>query len=242
MYRVLFFIGMIFLEIVLMGWFSFSSIEQWWFYQNFMSNFELIRTFLSVSILLLIAIFLVFGVLEKKYSLKIERLSFGGLNILFNNSDLLYKKSVCNYLDTKRSVFQIDPHFDSFEEVFNSFYDVYNFIRVEMRVLDVKRKKDLELYSISNDILRNLNKILTKHQNNYRRWHKYVSGNDKVLTENKDSNGDNIYLSYHLTPIGIIQSHYYHFSQLMNDFEAINKFFRDEISVKFDIDIKKWEE
>ncbi len=191
---------------------------------------------------MLITIILFFGILEKRYSLKLERLSFGGLNILFDSSDLLYKKSVHNFLDTKRSLFKIDPHHDSFEEVFNSLYEVYNFIRVEMRVLDVNKKKDDELYCISNDMLKNLNRLLTRHQNNYRRWHKHVSGNDTVLTDDKDENGKPVSLVYHLTPIGIIQYHYYHFNQLMVDFETINKFFCENISVKFDIDITKWEE
>ncbi|HBR7875152.1 TPA: hypothetical protein OME15_005568, partial [Klebsiella pneumoniae] len=114
--------------------------------------------------------------------------------------------------------------------------------RVEIRVLDVKRKRDMELYGISNKMLKKLNQLLTKHQNNYRRWHKYISTNDIVLTRDKDSNGENVSLIYHLTPIGIIQTHYYHFSQLMADFECINKFFCEEVSVVFNIDIAKWDE
>lgn len=234
--------GIILIAIILMGCFSFLPASQWFFIKNIISNFDLVKALLSILILLLVTIFLFFGIMEKKYSLKLERLTFGGLNILFDSSDLLYKRSVRNFLDTKRSVFKIDPHYDSFEEVFNSLYDIYNFIRVEMRVLDVQRKKDIELYRTSNEMLKRLNQLLTKNQNNYRRWHKYISTNDTVLTRDKDSNGEAVSLIYHLTPIGIIQSHYYHFSQLMAELESINKFFREEVSDKFGIDIAKWEE
>ncbi len=242
MVRGLLLVGIILMAIILMGCFSFLPASQWWFIKNIISNFDFVKALLSILILSLITIFLFFGILERKYSLKLEKLTFGGLNILFDSSDLLYKRSVRNFLDTKRSAFKIDPHSDSFEEVFNSLYDIYNFIRVEIRVLDVKRKRDMELYRISNKMLKKLNQLLTKHQNNYRRWHKYISTNDIVLTRDKDSNGENVSLIYHLTPIGIIQTHYYHFSQLMADFECINKFFCEEVSAIFNIDIAKWEE
>jgi hypothetical protein len=39
--------------------------------------------------------------LLKKYSVKVEKLSLGGVNILFNESATLYKKSVKNHLDSK---------------------------------------------------------------------------------------------------------------------------------------------
>lgn len=94
---------------------------------------------------------------------------------------------------------------------------------------------------ISNKMHKKLNQLLT----NIRiitGVDKYISTNDIVLTRDKDSNGENVSLIYHLTPIGIIQTHYYHFSQLMADFECINKFFCEEVSVVFNIDIAKWDE
>ncbi|EHX98928.1 hypothetical protein ECDEC15B_5161 [Escherichia coli DEC15B] len=81
--------------------------------------------------------------MNRKYSFKVERLNFGGLNILFDNSDALFIKSIQNFLDTKRTLFKINVQQDAFDEVFNSYYEVYQFIRVEMRVLNIKRKKIL---------------------------------------------------------------------------------------------------
>ncbi|HEC2553944.1 TPA: hypothetical protein R2K55_005779 [Raoultella ornithinolytica] len=195
---------------------------------------------LSVVILCLVVYILFVGLMHQRYSLRVEQLSFGGVSILLNKSDLLFKKSVKNYLDTKRSLFKIDPRYDSFEEVLNSYFECYKFIRDEMKLLDIKKKRDKKLYDLSNEVLRILNEFLTQYQNNYRRWHKYVSENDSVLTREKDSKGNYVKLPYHLTPIGKIQTHYYHFSKMLNAFNEVNKFFNEKIVREFDINIEKW--
>ncbi|WP_447868741.1 hypothetical protein [Rahnella aceris] len=230
------------LLLIIIGSVPFAPFENWWFTVNFMSNITIIKAILSVLILCLLAYILLVGAFHQRYSLRLEKLSFGGVNILLDKSDLLFRKSVKNYLDTKRSLFKLDPNYDSFDEVLNSYYECYKFIRDEMKVLDVKKKRDKKLYILSNDILKVLNAFLTQHQNNYRRWHKFVSENDKVLTQEKDSNGEFISLPYHLTPIGTIQSHYYHFSKIINGFIDVNKFFNESVVVEFDINVGKWSE
>lgn len=229
-----------FLLVIFMGCVPFEPFQKWWFILNFMSNADIIRAILSVVILCLVVYILFVGLMHQRYSLRVEQVSFGGVNILLNKSDLLFRKSVKNYLDTKRSLFKIDPRYDSFEEVLNSYFECYKFIRDEMKLLDVKKKRDKKLYDLSNEVLRTLNEFLTKYQNNYRRWHKHVSEHDKVLTREKDSKGKYVTLSYHLTPIGKIQSHYYHFSHMLNAFNEVNKFFNDKIVQEFDINTKKW--
>ncbi|WJL61775.1 hypothetical protein [Escherichia coli] len=230
------------LLLIIMGSIPFSPFEKWWFIVNFMSNVSIIRAFLSVLILFLVAYILLVGAFHQRYSLRLEQLSFGGINILLNKSDLLFKKSVKNYLDTKRTLFKFDPNYDSIEEVLNSYYECYKFIRDEMNLLDVKKKRDKKLYLLSNEILKTLNSFLTKHQNNYRRWHKYVSDHDKVTTKDRDPNGEFISLPYHLTPISIIQKHYYHFSQVLEGFKEVNDFFNDKVVKEFDINVDKWSE
>lgn len=130
------------LLLIIMGSIPFSPFEKWWFIVNFMSNVSIIRAFLSVLILFLVAYILLVGAFHQRYSLRLEQLSFGGINILLNKSDLLFKKSVKNYLDTKRTLFKFDPNYDSIEEVLNSYYECYKFIRDEMKLLDVKKKRD----------------------------------------------------------------------------------------------------
>jgi hypothetical protein len=162
------------------------------------------------------------------------------VNVLFDNSDILFKKTIKNYLDTKRSLFKLDAHHDAFDEVLNSYFECYNFIRTEIRILNLKRQRDRELYNIANEALKVLNIFLTEHQNNYRRWHKYVSEKDSVLTQDKNSNGDFISLPYHLTPIGTVQIHYYHFNKILDGFSDVNKFFSGDFAIKFNVNLKKW--
>ncbi|VEB95723.1 Uncharacterised protein [Cedecea lapagei] len=230
------------LLVVFMGCVPFEPFQKWWFTLNFMANVGIIRAILSVIILCLVVYILFVGLMHQRYSLRVEQLSFGGVNILLNKSDLLFRKGIKNYLDTKRTLFKVVPEYDAFDEVLNSYYECYKFVRDEMKLLDVKKKRDKKLYDLSNEILRALNDFLTKYQNNYRRWHKYVSEKDSVLTKGKDANGNLISLSYHLTPIGIIQSHYYHFTNISEGFEEVNKFFNEKIVGEFDINIKKWSE
>lgn len=233
--------GLLFLLLVIgMGSVPFSPFEKWWFTSNFMSNIGIIRAFLSVLILFLVAYLLLVGAAHKRYSFKIERLSFGGVNVLFDNSDVLFKKSVKNYLDTKRSLFKVDPNHDAFDEVLTSYYETYNFIRNEMKILNIKRRRDRTLYELSNETLKVLNNFLTQHQNNYRRWHKFVSDKDSVLTQNRDSQGNYVSLPYHMTPIGKIQAHYYHFTNILDGFDEVNVFFKNNIASAFNVDVAKW--
>ncbi|HDX9111140.1 TPA: hypothetical protein RQO78_005418 [Klebsiella michiganensis] len=225
--------------IALLGTVQLPTSEDITFGKRLLQNIGVLSSLLSVVILIIVAIFLLDGMMNRKYSFKVERLNFGGLNILFDNSDALFIKSIQNFLDTKRTLFKINVQQDAFDEVFNSYYEVYQFVRVEMRVLNIKRKKDLELYMLANTMLKKLNAFLTEHQNNYRRWHKYVSDKDEVKIDEKPD-GEAIVLRYHLTPIGKIQTYYYHFNKLVNDFTELNKFFQDSVASQFSIDMDKW--
>lgn len=110
---------------------------------------------ISIFIWLIVALYLL-----KKYSFKVEKLSLGGVNVLFNESGTLYRKSIKNHLDSKRAIFKLKKNVDAFDEVISSYYQTYQFIRDEMKLLNPK--KDNELYNISNDMLMVLNKFLTK--------------------------------------------------------------------------------
>ncbi|MED6027891.1 hypothetical protein VZF51_25625, partial [Serratia marcescens] len=101
---------------------------------------------ISVFIWLMVSLYLL-----KKYSVKVEKLSLGGVNILFNESATLYKKSVKNHLDSKRAIFKLRKNVDAFDEVISSYYQTYQFIRDEMKILNPK--KDREIYDFSNEML-----------------------------------------------------------------------------------------
>lgn len=184
---------------------------------------------ISIFIWLIVALYLL-----KKYSFKVEKLSLGGVNVLFNESGTLYRKSIKNHLDSKRAIFKLKKNVDAFDEVISSYYQTYQFIRDEMKLLNPK--KDNELYNISNDMLMVLNKFLTKNQNNYKRWYKYISDKDEVIDVIT-----NTPLKVHLTPINKIQKQYYNYSKICNDFKVVNDFFTSRVQQTFNVNTNKWD-
>ncbi|HFL4903937.1 TPA: hypothetical protein ACG34X_004940, partial [Escherichia coli] len=176
--------------------------------------------------------FVVRSIIGKRYSLKIEKLTFGGMNILFNTTSTLYINSVLSFLDTKRSLFIIREEYDNFSEVLDSYYQTYTFFRQEMKILDPIRDK--ELYDFTNDLLMIINKFLTKHQNNYRRWYKFISESKNPLP-----NEDGKY--FYDTPIGSVQKLYYDYEVIISGFKEVNNFFSDQVKTKFNVNIEKWD-
>lgn len=202
-------------------------------YTIFSKNRPLVTGVLSI---LLIAVFIWLMVslyLLKKYSVKVEKLSLGGISILFNESSTLYKKSIKNHLDSKRAIFKIRKNIDAFDEVISSYYQTYQFIRDEMKILNPK--KDREIYDFSNEILMVLNKFLTNYQNNYKRWYKYVSDKDEV---NDRVTGD--VMRFHCTGINKIQMQYYDYERILKGFKDVNRFFINHVKPKFGINTNKW--
>lgn len=185
--------------------------------------------FIAVFIWLMVALYLL-----KKYSLKVEKLSFGGINVLFNESSTIYTKSIRNHLDSKRAIFKINNDIDAFDEVISSYYQTYQYIRDEMKILHPK--KDSDLYDTSNNMLKVLNNFLTNYQNNYKRWYKYVSENDEV----KEKESDDV-MCFHETPINKIQEQYYNYKEISAGFKEVNEFFMNEVGDKFHINTDKWE-
>ena len=151
------------------------------------------------------------GLINGTTSLKIDKLSLGGLNILFDTSRTLYINSVSNYLDSKRTLFRIVPEYDNFLEVFESYFQTYSFFRTEMKILDPQRDK--ELYDLTNNILQELNKFLTINQNNYRRWYQKISSDNS--TEYPPEGSEKYFYN---TPIGEIQEKYYAYKDLLEGF------------------------
>lgn len=204
----------------------------WLITDKLKNNLPIIITLLTFLIGVFIVWFVVRSIIGKRYSLKIEKLTFGGMNILFNTTSVLYMNSVLSFLDTKRSLFIIHEDYDNFSEVLDSYYQTYTFFRQEMKILDPIRDKDL--YDFTNDLLMTINKFLTKHQNNYRRWYKYISESKTAL-----SIGDDKF--FYNTPIGTVQKLYYEYDIIINGFKDVNNFFSNEVKNKFTVNIDKWD-
>jgi hypothetical protein len=206
-------------------------------------NIKILTSFLFGLLPLLILIGVIIGLMNNKWAFKIEKLSLGGFNIIFDDPVKLYKRSVRSFLDTKRTLFKIDFERDNFDETLTSYYQTYEFFRTEMKILDNERKRGLwnnreqqELYEVTNRIIQMLNEFLTSHQNNFRRWYKYVSENNEV--KRIDGKGT---LEFHMTPIHEIQRHYYHYNEICKGFKEINEYFMTEVNRYFQINHEKWE-
>lgn len=210
----------------------------WMVTEKLKNNLPIIVTTLSFCIAAFLAWFVVRAFMGKKYSLRIEKFSFGGLNILFNTTSVLYTNSILNYLDTKRSLFIIREEYDNFAEVFDSYYQTYNFIRQEMRILDPSRDKGL--YDFTNELLMVINKFLTKNQNNYRRWYKHISETKEQLISFTDENKRREAYFYNM-PIAEVQKLYYGYDDLIREFKIVNDFFTNEVKDKFNINVEKWD-
>ncbi|MDQ1783113.1 hypothetical protein, partial [Klebsiella pneumoniae] len=181
-------------------------------YTVFSKNRPLVTGALSILLISVFIWLMVSLYLLKKYSVKVEKLSLGGVNILFNESATLYKKSVKNHLDSKRAIFKLRKNVDAFDEVISSYYQTYQFIRDEMKILNPK--KDREIYDFSNEMLMVLNRFLTNYQNNYKRWYKYISDKDEVVDR---VSGD--VMRFHATSINKIQMQYYDYERILKGFK-----------------------
>lgn len=199
----------------------------------FIKNFPIVSSSIITLTICVMSYLLITSYLDKKYSLKIEKLSLGGLNILFDSSRVLYIKSVTNFLDSKRTLFKIDPIYDNFSDIFESYFQTYNFFRQEMKILDPKKDKDL--YDLTNHTLQELNKFLTKNQNNYRRWYQKIS-TDNTTEYFTERSGKYFYN----TPIHEIQKTYYAYDELLNSFKEINTFFESNVKKPFEVNSEKW--
>lgn len=237
--NIIFWLGTLFVIVCVFSVYPFPPLDSFKYVKTFLANINLVKNVLSVTILFLIVCILIIGISSGRYSFKIEKLTLGGVNILFDNSDKLFKKSLKNYLDSKRTLFSISFERDNFDETLTSFFNTYNFIRDEMKILNLRKRADKNMYHDANEILKTLNSFLTKHQNDFRRWYKYVSSNDKVEKIN-NTQTNNEPLVFHLTTIEEIQKQYYRYEELKKDLQDINIYFNNNVKNKFNINTEKW--
>lgn len=211
---------------------------------RFFMNIKIVSAYFFgiLPLLILVGFFLL--LMTNKWAFKIEKLSLGGFNLMFDEPARLYKKSVRSFLDTKRSLFKIDFERDNFDETLTSYYKTYEFFRLEMKILDNEKKRGRwsnkgeqhQLYKITNEIVQALNEFLSSHQNNYRRWYKRVADTDTVTP----INGDPV-IPFHMTPISDVQKHYYRYQELCDGFTGINQFFKSTVEIAFEVSTEKWE-
>ncbi len=227
-------------------------LSEYTMYRNLKVNINFIIKVLNKALPLLVItiIFILYKVLSNKWVFRIEKFNLGGVSVICNNPEDIFKQQVKNFLNTKRTLFKIDEERDNFYDTIGSYYQVYNFLRDEIKVYDIEssnksfnKKSSLKkwfsklssegeescvetnCYKKANSMIKELNEFLTSHQSDFRRWYEYLINN-----EMKDIYNKRIYE---------IQKDYGRYEEIVEDFKKINAFFCS-VAPEFEIDYKKW--
>ena len=207
------------------------------FKQPFVIEFTHTIEKLLQTMLMLLAIvaflYVLIGFFGRRYTLRVDKFNIGGINILFDQSNEIFTKTVGTYIAAKRTLFNFDEVRDNIDQVLDAYYDSYNFIRNNLELLD--SEKDVELYQLSVDIIKHLNDFLTEHQNDYRRWYDKTIDDDIIEV-------DGTQIIVHSTTIENVQKHYYRYDVLIPDIKDLNDFMKDiRIKEAFRISRFDWE-
>jgi hypothetical protein len=199
----------------------------------FWGNLTFVSTTFYALIPFLLLLLILFFLLTRKWAFRVEKLTIGGFNILFDNPEQLFKRQIRSYLNTKRTLFKVDLNHDNIHETLDSYFDVYKILRDEIKILgEAKKRKNnrmsetTQLFELANEMIRELNHFLTTHQSNFRRWYKYMEKSNEE--------------KFFLTPIGELQEEYMNYHQLQVDFEKVNNFFTHKVAPVFEINVEKW--
>lgn len=239
--------------ILLLGFIDINgALSQYVLYRNLKSNVNFIIKVLnkSLPLLVIIIIFIGYKVLSNKWVFRIEKFNLGGVSVICNNPEDIFKQQVKNFLNTKRTLFQIDEKRDNFYDTINSYYQVYNFLRDEIKIYDIESSKksfdekskikkwfhklnseneesntETNCYKKANKMIKELNEFLTSHQSDFRRWYEYLTNNEMSKIYNKR--------------IYDIQKDYGRYDEIVEDFKKVNKFFCS-VASEFEIDYEKW--
>ncbi|MEK4555295.1 hypothetical protein [Jeotgalicoccus sp. FSL K6-3177] len=196
-----------------------------------------ISILLTSLIPMLFLILILSAIFSKRIRVQAERIDISGISLLLDSPEETFRKSMKNFLETKRTLFYINEQFDNFDETLNSYYETYQFIKKEMPLIDINKNK--RLYDLCTETIQKLNKFLTQNQNNYRRWFNNVQENDRILyLDNKEIKTYEV--NVHLMRIDEVQKYYYNYDEILKGFREINTYFRKEISPEFIVNIEKW--
>lgn len=238
-YDVFFCMALIFILVYLLNYFEVTKNEK---VIEFVNTLFIALKIMMLFITVVVVLLAIIGFWGKRYSLRVDNFNIGGINVLFDRSNEIFIRAVGGLLETKRSIFEFDKKVDNIYEVFNSYYDIYKYLRDNIELLD--SEKDAELYTITIKMIHDLNGFLTKHQNDYRRWYDKVSNENIVyiydVANNKYKNEN---FKFHEATIEVVQEQYYRYVELISDFQKINSDFKDpRIMTNFKLENTVWRE
>lgn len=202
---------------------------------EYISTVRILIEILAILLLSILLLYIIIGFFGKRYSLRVDNFNIGGINILFDKSNEIYKKTVGNFIASKRTLFNFNKKRDNISQVLDAYYSTYKHIKDNLELLDPE--KDKEIYDLSTEILQKLNYFLSKHQSDYRRWFDYIINKDCI----KISDDQNIIV--HETTIELVQENYYRYEEIIRDIKNLNCYFNsDNIKEKFNIKKFDWSE
>lgn len=179
---------------------------------------DVITQYLLVIIIVVIVWCWIF--IRNHMNISVPKISFAGIEINLKNIDGIVKANIRNYLNTKRTLFTIDFKADNFDDVFESYHQIYEFLRLQMGYYEDMAISDNALYEKIDNMVTEINKFLSANQTNYRRWYKIENSKEYV-------------------PIDVLQHKYPGYDGLKKSFNDINKKMK-EMAVVFNVNIEKW--
>lgn len=155
---------------------------------------------------LIICVLILLGFIAVKigYNISVTSVSIGAFGIQIKNPDKLVKNNIRNYLNTKRSLFEIDLDNDNLVEVLDSYHEIYKWLRGQFELYDSDTKS--EVYKDLNAMLALLNCFLTRYQSNYRLWYEHILDEEYA---DKD--------------IAELQKDYRHYEEMSVDIKKLNE-------------------
>ena len=163
---------------------------------------RMLDTFTPLLVLTLVLIFILWA--KTNLSITMKSISVGGVEVSLKDSEDEVKNNVRNFLNTKRSLFKIIPEYDNFYDVFNSYHDIYEFLRTQLGLFISSNNQGSDTYITLQNMLKELNCCLTKYQSDYRRWY------EKEIEKE-------------FIPLSELQKKYPKYDEIVQAFKGINK-------------------
>lgn len=170
------------------------------------SNLKLIYSLISAHIVLVVLGFAGLFLKINRAKIYLNKISLLGLTIEVKETDKEVKNKVKQFLDSKRTLFFFDKEKDNIDDVLQSYYEIYKFLRECMSNFEkFDNADDNQCYVKLKEMIICLNEFLTNYQSDYRHWYK----------ANVDS-------EYNGITIHEFQQKYFKYQELCNAFEELN--------------------
>lgn len=170
------------------------------------SNLNLIYSFITEHLILVVLGFVSLFLKINGAKVYLNKINLLGLTIEVKETDREVKNKVKQFLDSKRTLFFFDKEKDNIDDVLQSYYEIYKFLRECMSNFEkFDNADDNQCYVKLKKMIACLNKFLTDYQSDYRHWYKA-----------------NVASEYNGITIHEFQQKYFKYEEICNSFEELN--------------------